>query len=145
MSADVFYCSATEWGSASIRLKCLKDCAPDLWENVRYKIGKRIGLFSHSVSKNKTIVKISGKLVIHSPNGDTNRDSFPLLQDKQMVFDQSVILISRFPCYGELHCVPIGCQKEWEIWMSLLEASWRRKRDNKRQFRMRQMFYVANK
>ena len=143
MSADVFYCSAAEWGSASIKLKCIKDCAPDLWENIKYKIGRRIGLFNHSANKSKAIVKISGKLVIHSLSCDGNIAHFPMLQDKQMVFDQSVILISRFPCYNERHFVPLGCKKEWEIWMSALEAAWRRRKDSNKNFRMRHIFFVA--
>ena len=122
-TSPCFYMNQLSWNASTTtrsKLVTLEASTPAPWSHVRYLIERKCGLFSQS----RGACFMTGRLV-----GDfeqTNAKMFVELQDTDIIGEESIILIRRYPKHDKLlHYVPEAMLEQHEQWLQDLTAKTR--------------------
>lgn len=115
----IFYCFKTAWTetlneSNFAKLKKLENCVPDRWENVRYRLERKLDMHL-AESRNRVTSFLSARQIV---NFEVNSLAVAKeLDDDDFVDEQAVLILFRHPStHGIGHFVPLDMIREWRLW-----------------------------
>ena len=115
----VFYCFKTTWTETTNtsnfeKLKKLKNCVPDRWQNIRYRLEQKLGMH-FADSGHRVTSFLSARQIINFE--ENSLKSAKELADDDFVDEQAVLILFRHPStHGIGHFVPLDLLGEWRIW-----------------------------
>ena len=113
-TACIHYCAKNSWCEEP-SLTTFKNCAPDKWENIRYRIEQASGLHNDIGRAGSSF--FTAQIVTNFESRDLK--TFPHLADDDLVDEDAVIIVSRKPSVNGLgHYVPLDLLEEWETWIT---------------------------